>query len=503
MIDQSFSRKNIEEIFDAENKRGVNIERMFEGAFRESIALTADLKSIRKQIKFTHDLETRKSLIDDLNNQTETRKEILTDIFENISNHLKGYNPEVIHKLIDSKSCYTLSPTVESFFYSKIIQKNLRDTYKIKQLSRYHILKSVIHFVSDKFPKVIIRTDIKNFYESIPQEDIINQLSNDHLVTVNTKRCILNILESFNSLTGNTVKKGLPRGIGISAYLSEIYMRQIDKQINKIEDLVYFARYVDDIIVIFVPSQKNLYTAEDYINEIKNIIQIESNGALVINEEKTNDFDLQSDSKEIVIIKNEFNSASYSIKDIKYDKGIQYLGYFIGLKETKIIRDGTTKLSYEIAVDISDKKVKDYKTKIKLSFEYFIRKKKHNPKYAFELLRSRLIYLMTNTQLSNNKSNVFVGLYYSYPFITENLNLKKLDRSLVYYTGRSRLSFDEKLKLKNLSFAEYYSKKEFMKHCLSNKKYKNYNAVDSNSINLENNGVLKFGIREITSIWKK
>ena len=37
MIDQSFSPQNIKKIFDAENKRGVNVERLFEDTFKESL----------------------------------------------------------------------------------------------------------------------------------------------------------------------------------------------------------------------------------------------------------------------------------------------------------------------------------------------------------------------------------------------------------------------------------------------------------------------------------
>ena len=47
---------------------------------------------------------------------------------------------------------------------------------------------------------------------------------------------------------------GVPRGIGISAYLSELFMRNVDNQIQELDDLIYYARYVDDIIAIFVPQ---------------------------------------------------------------------------------------------------------------------------------------------------------------------------------------------------------------------------------------------------------
>ena len=70
------------------------------------------------------------------------------------------------------------------------------------------------------------------------------------------------------------LKKGIPRGIGISAYLSELYMRDIDIKIKSLEDVIYYARYVDDIIVIICPKTES--TKKDYLSELKKIICIEN-----------------------------------------------------------------------------------------------------------------------------------------------------------------------------------------------------------------------------------
>jgi len=117
-------------------------------------------------------------------------------------------------------------------------------------------------------------------------------------------------------------------------------------------------------------------------------------------------------------------------------------------------------------------------------------------------LFARLRYLVSNTRLSNNKSNVFVGLYYSYPFISSEVQLEKLDNSLLYYIYRAGLSSDEKEILKQISFKDYYKQKKLVKHSFSNKKYCKFNSNKKDENNKENYGVLKFGIKEITSIWK-
>jgi len=503
MIDQSFSPQNIEKIFDAENKRGVNVERLFEDTFKESLRLAGEIKDIRKNIKYENNQTEKRSLLDNLEKYKTSRKETLGYIFEKISEDLKIYSPTITTKVIGSKFCYTLNPCVESFFYSKIIQKNLRETYKIKQLSRYHILKSVILAISDQFPKVVIRTDIKQFYESIPQQDVIEKLEADHLISVNTRRCIVKTLESYNQLKGDQSNIGLPRGIGISAYLSEIYMRAIDNEINKIDDLVYYARYVDDIIAIFIPNNGRRTVADEYLNTIKSIFKDKSNNYLETNSKKTEPYDLQLDINKLVAIRETSKNNIIIEREIDYKKAISYLGYKIGFKTTKTIPDlGKTKTSNVTIVDFSDEKIRRYKAKIKLTFEHYERKRKHNPMNSFRLLISRLKYLMSNTQLSNNKSNVYVGLYYSFPFVIEGTRLKELDNCLKYYIGRSKLSNERKIELRKLSFETAYRDKMLIKHCFENKIYNSHNAKFNDPINTRNKGIIKFGVKEITSIWR-
>ena len=87
----------------------------------------------------------------------------------------------------------------------------------------------------------------------------MEKINNDYLLSIKTKKFINQIFESYNGLTGKTDSNTairVPRGIGISAYLSELFMRNVDNQIQELDDIIYYARYVDDIIAIFVPQSK-------------------------------------------------------------------------------------------------------------------------------------------------------------------------------------------------------------------------------------------------------
>jgi len=482
MIDQSFSTKNIEQIFNRENKKGVNIERKFENDFSECISHLAEMKDLRKRIRRESDPSVRQSLILTLNNNKEQRDDILHSIFENISENIKSYQPVLNSKLVDRKICYYLEDNVQSFFYSKIIQKNIREIYKVNQTSRYHILKTLVELIGDKFPKIIVKADVKSFYESIPQKDIILKLKEENLLSINTQRCIKKILTEFNSLASIKNEIGIPRGIGISSYLSEIYMKPIDTKIQNLDNIIFYARYVDDIIAVFSPSE--LTDPNYYKEQINNIITELSKSHLRLNGDKTQVFNLIKDLESLVWI----NDRGANEK-----RGMDYLGYKLGFKK-ELAPDRS--VQYSFAIDIKPSKRNRIKHKIKLAFAAFEKKAKHNYKRSFDLLVSRIKFLMSNTQLSNNKSNVFVGLYYSSPFINEFYNLRKLDECLKYYIGRASLKIESKVILKRFSFVDFYKKKPFEKY-----NYGNLCATDSSSSSKKNKGVIKFGLREITSVW--
>lgn len=101
-----------------------------------------------------------------------------------------------------------------NFFISKKLQESIRRIYKIKQASRYAILSEIINILEDKSPKYVIRTDIKGFYESIPQKKLLDKLNNDYLLSARSKKFIQQILEEYNKLTcqsDSDTAKGVPR----------------------------------------------------------------------------------------------------------------------------------------------------------------------------------------------------------------------------------------------------------------------------------------------------
>jgi len=122
--------------------------------------------------------------------------------------------------------------------------------YKVKQSSRYDVLCQLKSILQSSFPKYVIRTDIRDFYESISNEKLLNKIDRDALLTLPSRNVTRQILRDYRDLSHSSA--GVPRGIGISAYLSELYIRQFDDAVKAHDDLTFFARYVDDIVLVFV-----------------------------------------------------------------------------------------------------------------------------------------------------------------------------------------------------------------------------------------------------------
>ncbi|WP_027472178.1 antiviral reverse transcriptase Drt3a [Saccharicrinis fermentans] len=488
MKDQTFSAKNFQIIFDTENRKGNDIEKRFPEIFNDSIEIRKTIKTLNQNIHRENDKTRKSELKERRNTLKKEREKSIIEVLEQISSKVNksGFAVNVLEGAVYGKTSYSLEKSVENVFLSKQLQQNISQTYKIRQSSRYEIVSLLINLIEDEFPKVIIRTDIKSFYESIPQNKVIQKIKEDNLLSLKTQRFIGEILKGYNSATGQTKDyKGVPRGVGVSAYLSELYMRAIDNRIKELPDLVFYARYVDDIIAVFTPEKEEKGLPKRYKGQIKTIID-ENN--LSINDRKTIPINLIPGLKSI-----ELNNSSC--------KSIEFLGYKIGSKKIeKEKKDGSgVETKYVLSVEMTENKLNRYKQKIKLAYDDFKNKKTRNRQRAFKLLLARMDYLSSNTKLRNNKSKVFVGIYYSSPFLQNAESLEQLNKSSQWRISRFGFTVEEKEKLSNCDFVKGFEEKKFKKLPLIKKTYKNHNANKSNSTN---KGVLQFGLSEITKIWK-
>ena len=417
MLDQSFSADNFRKIIDIENRKGFYLEGEF---FPEIVVVSKDIKRCNFDLRVLR--KRKNAYTEEAYNIEKARIHLIKEGFEEQKENLykgklseisstitaKGFKLEVEKDItITSKPVYKVPKTIDNIFTSKQLQFNFRKLYKVKQSSRYSIVSQLKNLLDDGFPKVIVRTDIQNFYESIPQDVLSKKLNDENLLTHLSRKFITQILLSYNSHTG--LKIGVPRGIGISAYLVELFMREIDSKIKSLPNVMYYARYVDDIIVIFTSPVENI--VRKYKDEVKEVIE---EFGLNVNPLKT--FELDNTKKSI---------------EIKHE--LEYLGYrFVFGNEKKIVKDNSgndkTVLSrMPLNVLISKRKKKRYAIRLVEAFDAYKEEALLNEKKARKLLVKRIRFLTGNTKLVNNKKNVATGVHFTNSLINNFSDLKDLD----------------------------------------------------------------------------
>lgn len=195
----------------------------------------------------------------------------------------------------------------------------------------------------------IVRLDVRHFYESIDRQHILAKLIDDARLSYHSLMLLKSLFNDPTIAAGT----GLPRGLGISAVLSELYMKYFDLDFKKIEGVYYYARFVDDIIV-FCSSEASKEIAWKYAGDELTKI------GLQLNEEK-----------------------SYSLNPNQHGAEFTYLGYTF------------KKTGNRLNVTIAQKKLNVIKTRLTRSFVRF--SKDHD----FTLLKLRIKFLTGNFTLYN------------------------------------------------------------------------------------------------------
>ena len=404
MLDQSFSKENFRKILDIENRKGNYLE----GEFFAAIAdISKKIKEANGDIRILKQkgldretyIEERGKINEKKDELSELREQKLTEKLRTISSNVTAsdFKLKIVQDTtITDKPVYKTEFNLENILTLKQLQYNFRKLYKVIQSSRYSIISQLKNLLDDGFPKIILKTDIKEFYESIPHENLLKKINDDNLLTHLSMRFIHQILNEFKEKSGAT--KGVPRGIGISPYLTELYMRDIDSKIKQLPNLMYYARYVDDIILIFMPQINS--TTIDYKKEVKEIL---AKDCLIMNEDV--------DKTKLIDISNKHTNQQYDF---------EYLGY-------KFISGYASNKHIPLTLTISSRKKKRYEDRLKKAFELYSKQSRLYEKQARKLFVKRIKFLMSNTRLVNNKRNVITGIYYTNSLISTTDDFKDLD----------------------------------------------------------------------------
>lgn len=404
MLDQMFTAAAFRIIFDEENRKGHDLATRFFPSvepFTQSVkAKVREVKSLKQNSAGLSDSECKSALgiaRGELKELKAVRLKQVDMELESVSvsaakntfriNLTKKLGPK-------GKAIYVTDDDPESFFVAKKVQSNLRKVYKVRPANRTILAARVARTLSKAFaapfPFKVVRTDISSFYESVDRQELIKKMDNDQLLSTLTKNYIKQTLSSYEKVSGLT--KGIPRGVGISAYLAELALRSVDQQIQALPGNVLYCRYVDDIVAVF-SSPLTGKESGTYLEKVVNIIK---DAKLSENRAKTVSFDLGKSSH-----------AEFS-----------FLGY-----RFKITKAGC-------AIRPSMVKMMKYKRRLDAAFAEYEQVLHTSGRRSHRELIARIKFLTTNTRLYNSKSGATVGVYYSNPLVNDMTSFKALDSIL-------------------------------------------------------------------------
>lgn len=428
MFNQSFSVDNYLTIFNEENRKG---HIAFDDMPDKYRLIVKDMRSLRDSanciIKKKKNERTDKEVKELEKLRTEIKlklKERDKELIEELSYYAESVNTKNFKFQLGSyiegdKQVFTIDMSDWSKFYAiKNLQRSLSGLFNVKQASRHQIMSNIRLLLNTTRPIYIIRTDISHFYESIPQEPLLKKIDGNTLINNKTKGMIRGILEEFNKVKDATKIKadcGVPRGIGISPYLSEIYMHDIDEKIRNRDEVIFYARYVDDIFIILT-GLNDKKKIEEYYEDLKILFR---------------EYDLELKNNDPTEEKCKLINF-YSNKD---EKEITYLGY-------KIILEKKSK-KLEAIFKMSGKKFKRIKSKIDAAFTHFEILSVIDIKRAKRDLIDCLNLISGNYRLTKSKAMVKAGLFYGSDLLTD---FEDLDNLTHYLKGKVINPYSEVLK---------------------------------------------------------
>lgn len=329
---------------------------------------------------------------------------------------------------IRNKKTYSTECPVLHYGYKKV-SLDLKRLYKIAVKNRDEISDQVFRILENSGPFSVIRLDIKSFYESINFSEVINKLESDKLLSHQS----LSLLKNTNSFFSEAGFEGLPRGLSISPVLSEIITRNLDKELKSLSEVYYYARYVDDIIIISFSNYDTFYSK---------VIEVIEKFSLSVNK-KTEKMDI-----------NTVNERSRA-------QVLTYLGYRYEITNKKY------NLKRVVNVLLSKDKLNKIKTRLIHSFiDYY-----HNRNETLLLERLRILSGNYPIYSGMKSSGLKAGVYYSNRLVNKKGSFKELDHFLKNCLRTKKENFfgrcigvitpGLKSELININFVEGFSSRVF------------------------------------------
>lgn len=309
-----------------------------------------------------------------------------------------GYTDlQLVHRQVNRSRVYALKSLSDEIVLRKI-GRNINRVIGARQRNRTAIINCLHGLCTEAVAFNVYKVDIRKFFESVDTDSFLKTIIFGSKFPPSTAR----LLETFFIETAKLGITGLPRGLSLSAILSESIMTDFDSKIAQLDQVFFYSRFVDDMIFVTRPIEK----PSKFLRLINKYLP----DGLQVNASKTKFYEFSS-----------FSKTNPVGQEHKFD----FLGYsFIVDYPTK---DGNTR-ARKVALDISDKKVRRLKTRLNVAVLSFLKDGQ------FDDLVDRVRVLTSNYQFydRNSRSRVKAGIYHSYNLINGHTSQSLTELDVFY-----------------------------------------------------------------------
>ncbi|WP_225786892.1 antiviral reverse transcriptase Drt3a [Pseudomonas sp. Marseille-P8916] len=372
------------------------------------------------------------------------KSDTITSAIERANAGFQGHDL-LASSIVKGKKVFKIKRFSDELLLRKI-NKNIQKNIKISAPSRDTIIANIKNLISEGVAYRVYRFDIKSFYESFDTASVAAHVSTIPKLSQATKKMVRDILDHHVATGG----RGIPRGLALSATLSELMMFDFDNSIRAHNHVFFYSRYVDDMIFI---TSKN----EDQIDFKKFISKLLPSG-LKLNEKKTIVCEANQDVKPYK------PTATPPDKILEFE----FLGYKLSVYEP--VKNSERSQLRSVLLDIAESKVKKIKTRVTRSLISY------RQNLNFKLLKLRLQFLTSNFSVPDidRERKRLAGIYYNYHRIDfeESKALGELDSFLqkAILSSHGKIFEDffcnttvaQRRELMKLSFSRGFKEKTFL-----------------------------------------
>lgn len=358
------------------------------------------------------------------------REAALDGAAQSVATKLAGANP-LLKTAFRGKPVYKMRRLEDDLVLRKLTKNLLQFAPEaVPPSGREFIVSNLKHFLREGVPYRVYRFDIRSFYESVPQSELLKMVTDLNELSGQSKEQLANVLRHFSDLGGT----GVPRGLAISSVLSDLLMKNFDYEVARKANVYFYARYVDDIVLV----TNNLENDRSFVREL----EAQLPGELLFNPAKFRTAVCHERAKPV-----DTPSPQFSF---------DFLGYEFTVFEPK---KGASEKYRSVRIDISGNKRRKIKTRLLRAF------REYSSSGDVTLLRQRVQFLTSNFSLVDMDTGrkKLAGIYYGYPQLTEGaIALKELDhflrrlilkpRGRVFHAAGATVSNKEKRVLLSFSF---------------------------------------------------